>query len=223
MEYNIKRANEKKEEIINFTKEAILTYWKSTGIEPNSEDALKTAIEVVGKTVDVTPPEVNVTPPEKEKIVLEMITLLPGGRSGGYSKGRSVKLGNITLNIHKLVTTLAASSLTVVGAVAVPWTAPLAAIVVWNSIWVNLKVDFTEREAAVLWTMWINRDDDCCVSHFDLLYMLNSELRKYERSLISSQELDSALETLEKIKCIKRSESDPSKWWLRESIKIKYK
>lgn len=211
MEYDVERANEKTGELIDLAKEAILTYWKSVGLKPSPGDALEAATKVISNFTEVTPPR-------KGPRVLESITLRPGARGGGHS----VKPGNIFLNLQKLVTTLAASSLTVMGTVAVPWTAPLAAIVIWNSVWSNLKVELTEREAAILWTMWVNRDDDRCVADVDLLDKVNSGLRAYGRSSISRQELDDALETLKKMGCIEWSESDPPKWWLRESMQVSY-
>lgn len=212
MEYDVERGKEKTEELIDLTKEAILTYWKSLGLKLSLGEALEAATKVISNFAEVTPPG-------KEPHVLEMITIRSGGRGGG----RSVKLGNIFLNLQKLMTTLAASGLTVVGTVTVPWTAPLAAIVIWNMVWSNLKVELSEREAAILWTMWVNRDDDRCVGHVDLLDKVNSELQAYGRSSISRQELDDALETLKKMRCIEWSESDPSKWRLRESIRVSYK
>lgn len=205
MEYDTERAKEKNEELVNLAREAILRYWSSAGSNAGPLEALKAATEIVNNFT-------RVTPPEKEPVILELITM------NGRGRARSVKPGNVLLNFRKLLTSLAASGLAVVGAVAVPWTAPLAAIIIWDSVWSNLKVELSEREAAIIWTMWLNRDDDNRVSDAELLDMVNSELRKNGRSSISHQELDDSLKTLKRMQCIERSESDPSKWWLREWV-----
>ncbi|MBE9515083.1 MAG: hypothetical protein IMY79_02975 [Chloroflexi bacterium] len=212
MEYDTERAEQKTEELINLAKEAILTYWKSIGFKPSSGEASNTATDVINNLIQVTPPE-------KEKPALEFIIMLRGGRGGG----RSIKPGNMVLNIRKLITAVAGGGLTVVTAVAIPWTAPLAAIVIWDRIWSNLKLELSEREAAIIWTMWMNRDDDNCVVDADLLVKVNSELAAYRRSSISRQELDDALETLKRMRCIERSRSDPSKWGLREWVRVTYR
>jgi len=31
-----------------------------------------------------------------------------------------------------------------------------AAIVSWDAIWSNFKAELSEREAAIIWTMWLN-------------------------------------------------------------------
>ena len=115
------------------------------------------------------------------------------------------------------------SGLTVVGAVAIPWTAPLAALVIWDTLWSNFKADLSEREAAIIWTMWVRRDRDDCISDSGLLDLVNTELEIYGRGAISKQELHDSLETLINMGCIKRSKSDGSKWWLREWVRVSYR
>lgn len=219
MEYDTGRAKEKADELIDIAKEAIVSYSKSAGFKLDPRETLNIAAKIIDNYVDFTPPEVDVTPPEKEAVVLELITM----RTDGRGEVRSVKPGNVFLNINKLMAAIATASLAVISAITVPWTAPLAALIIWDRVWSRLKVQLSEREAAIIWTMWTNKDDNRLVSDVDLLDKVNSELAKHGRGSISRQELDDALETLKNMACIQRSESEPSKWWLREGVKVSYR
>lgn len=211
MEHDREMAKHKKQELVGLAKEAILKYWCSAGFDESPGEAQKVAAEIIG---DFT----RVTPPEKEPIGWGLFIMRPGGRGGG----RSIKPGNILLNFRKLVASVAAGGLTVVGAVAVPWTGPLAALVVWDILWSNLKAEVSEREAAIIWTMWVNREDNGCVSDAELLDAVNSEFKRNGRSSISREELDDSLATLNRMGCIKRSKTDASMWWLREWVRVDF-
>lgn len=212
MGYDKERAKEKTEELTNLVRETVSKYWNAIGFNAAIGDDLQAATQIVNNMI-------RVIPPEEETVILEFMTITEGGRG----EGRSVKLGNIILNIGKPVAAVAASGLAISASVAVPWTAPFAAIVIWDAIWSNLKAELSEREAAIIWTMWLNCDENNCVSHAGLLDMVNLELTKHGRSAISPQELHDSLQILNRMKCIKRSKSDPLKWWLCEWVKVNFK
>ena len=156
---------------------------------------------------------------EKEEMVFHLILTQPGGRGGG----RSAKLGNIFININKLITAIASGVITISGAIATPWTLPFAAIVLWDSLYSGSNLELSEREAVVIWTLWKHRDPKCCIPNNGLLELVNTELSGYERQQMPQLELADILEKLQHIKSIKKSKQDPSKWWLCEWVRIGYK
>ncbi len=212
MEYDAEKAKEKTQELIEIAKSALLKYCHSHVLQASEQEALEGARCIVSNFV-------RVEPPEKEPQFFEFITMTEGGRGGG----RSVKPGNLFLNVRKLMTNIASSVLTITGTIALPWAAPFAALVIWNNVWSTLSVELSEREAAVLWTMWVDRDKDNCIPDAGLLERVNRELNINGRSVISQQELDDALDVLKKMGCIKRSAVDSKKWWLREWVRVSYK
>lgn len=213
MEYDYDRAEAKLKELEGVAEQAILNFLKDTNFSGDTKHAQQIAAKVINQLVKVTPPE------KEDYGKIHFITL----QQSGYGGARSVKAGNILLNMPKLITTLAGGVLTVAGAVEAPWTALFAAIVVWDSVWSGLTVELSEREAVTLWTLWKNRDESNCVPEAELLDKVNDELSSSGRSPISQTELNSSLEVLRKMSCISRSKSDNSKWWLREWVRVSYK
>lgn len=212
MDYNYERANKKKEELIRVAEESLLKYLQSSD-GGDSAQAKLIATETINHFAKITPPE-----QEHPTFKFELLRMDSGGRGGA----QSVKAGNLLLNMHKLVTAVAGGVLAVAGIAGAPWTAPFAAIMVWESVWSGLKIDISEREAAVLWTLWTNSDGSKHVPADGLLDSVNSELAAYGRSAISQQELEDSLEALRRINCIDRSGSDRPTWWLREWVEVGY-
>jgi hypothetical protein len=111
--------------------------------------------------------------------------------------------------------------LTVAGAFATPWLIPFAGLVVLNTILSLSTIEITERHAAVIWTIWSNRDPKNCVEGKVILKLVNKELQKYNRPKMNQKELDMVLKDLKKMKCIK--EIEENKWCLREKVKVSYR
>jgi hypothetical protein len=212
MEYDYKKAEKKKEELTELTKSILLKHGKEIGFIGNHSEAYSVALIFTDECMRITPPEKDITR-------LELITMQPGGRGGG----KSAKGGNIFINIHKLITAIAGGVLTVSGAIAVPWTLPFAAIIIWDSIYSGTNINLTELEAAVLWSLWKNRDPTRCVSNNGLLDLVNTELAAYGRKLMSQEELSNVLSNLVRIKSIQKYKKDPTKWRLCEWIRVGYK
>jgi hypothetical protein len=213
MEFDYVRADKKKGELVSMAEKAVLNYWQASGSQQNITEAKVIAAEMIEQYA-------YISPPEKEDLGrTEYITLNPVGRAGG----RSIKPGNVRLNMRKLIVALAGGVLTVAGVVSAPWTIPFAAIMVWDGVWSAIGVDITERDAAVLWTMWKHRDANNYVSEDGLLSVVNAELTANGRRSISQIELDESLELLSKISCIERAISVTGKWWLKEWVKVNYR
>lgn len=158
----------------------------------------------------------SITPPE-HKSVLQMVTMSVGGRGGGAS----VKPGNIRLDIRHLVTGIASGVLTVVGVVQAPWTAIFGALVIWDSLYAGARIELSESDASVLWTLWLLCDDKHTMAEIGLLAKVNAERGKYGRVALTQQDLDDSLQRLTRIQSIERAD-DESRWWLREWVRVNY-
>lgn len=162
---------------------------------------------------------VAITPPEAPPVVIELITMRSYGRGGAVS----TKPGNIVLDLRKLAVSLAGGVLTFAGIGQSPWMAFLAALVVWDSLWSGLKVAISEREAIVVWTMWLDADDGDTVPRSTLRRRVNEELEGSGKPSMASADFEQALATLLKMRCIERSQKDDTRWWLREWVSIDYR
>lgn len=163
---------------------------------------------------------IRVAPPEKEEFIIEYITMSPSGRRGG----KSTKAGNIFLNMRSLVDAVASGAFAVVGSYQIPWLAPFALILLWNSLRRSAQVDLSENDAALIWTMWAHRDrSNNEIAEVCLLDKLNEHLKKHSRSPVTGKDLEDSLRALEKIQSIKRSRRNPNNWWLCEWIKPAYR
>ena len=147
-----------------------------------------------------------------------MITLSEMGRQGGST----TKPGNLLLSYRKLVAAVGAGGLTVTGILG-PWTGILAALVLWDLLYSGLKVNLSEREAAVLWAMWKNCDLNNQIEQAAIFDAVNETLTQNGRQCLSNEELDDSLEILEKLSCIERVTSLENKWSLREWVRVQYR
>lgn len=207
MAWDHDRATEKKKELMSDLIKDI--EFKGT----NSKDAKDAAQIVMDEAI-------RVSPPEKEEFVFEYITMSPSGRRGG----KSTKAGNIALNMRSLVEAIANGAFAAVSSYQIPWLAPFAFILLWNSLWRSAQVELSENDAALIWTMWVHRDrSNNEIAEDGLLDKLNEHLDKYSRSPVSGKDLEDSLKALEQIQSIKRSKGNPSNWWLCEWIKPAYR
>lgn len=213
MPLDLPRADQKRQELIELAQEAISSAESDLGQSFPVSDPRAAATAVVDAFI------MSITPPEKPEVRFEMVTM----RSGGVGGATSVKPGNLRLSLRKLVEALASGVLTAVGAASSPFLILLAAIVIWDRIWSELSIDLCERDAAVLWTLWINRDKKSYVSAPGLLDLVNSELRRHSQNPITAAELDASLATLQRMRCIEKSDAYPSAWWLREWVGVSYR
>jgi hypothetical protein len=163
----------------------------------------------------------SISPPQEEEPVIHFVTLSMAGRRGGSS----VKPGNILLDVRKLLTSIGKIGLASVAvAVAVnPWIAAFAVLVLWDDLYSRAKVDIQEREASVIWTIWIHKNDSKCIAKDGLLELVNQERSNSGRSALTQDELDDALGILIKMRCIAESRQDSSNLWVKEWVSINYK
>jgi hypothetical protein len=142
--------------------------------------------------------------------------------SGGMGGGVSVKPGNVRLNMRQLVKCIASGVITIVGVVQLPWTAVFGALVIWDDLYAGTRIELSESDASVMWTLWLNRDEDHTVAERGLLQKVNEERHKYGATELTQRELDDSLQRLSTLRSIERA-NDESRWWLREWVRVRYK
>jgi hypothetical protein len=156
----------------------------------------------------------SITPPPPDN-TMYLATMAPGGLGGA----RSVKPGNITLNWRRLLTNVPESALGVWGADSDLIHMILAALVIWNKLWSHFAVEIHERQAAVLWAIWRHKDGHGKVDSTRVLEFVNVELHTYDRGSMSLAELESSLESLERMRCIRLREG---RYSIIEWVRIQY-
>lgn len=104
MEYDTEAAARKKAELVDFSTGTINSFVKANGLEYDDRVFSRQQTEIIGNFI-------KITPPEKEKIRMDLILFRQGGRGGG----RSVKPGNLLLDMRKLMTPIASGVLTTAG------------------------------------------------------------------------------------------------------------
>lgn len=139
-------------------------------------------------------------------------------KMGGAGGGKSRKVGNVWLDIRKLVAAFAKTTLSAASIAANPWTAPLAGLIIWDELVSRTTVEVEERDATVVWTLWINRDANALVAKHALLAMVNEERSLYGRAVLTAEELTTSLELLKKVGCIQEFDGDPLFWWVCERV-----
>ena len=207
MPLNHDRGKEKNTETLN----EIARILRSKQID--QDDAEKISQLIVNSAIKINSPEL-------EEFVVTMVTTNPSGRGGG----KSVKAGNISLNMKHLIEAIANGAFAVVGSYQVPWLAPMAFIVLWSSLQRTVEIELSENDAAIIWGMWVYRDKESNeVSEKDLLVTINKHLQKYERLSISQKDLNHSLDNLTKVGCIKRSSKNIGNWSLCERVRSSYR
>lgn len=200
------RVQEKRNEIVELAKDVVIN-----NIPRNvKENSNFSVYEISSKITDYF-------------VRIDLFSLDAGSRSifvgpGGMGGGTSKKAGNVLLDWKELFVICSDSALTLAGAVSIPLLIPLAALVVWNKFYSLTNIQITERTAAVIWTMWKNRDAKNCIENEKILDLINVELLNYNRPKMVQDELKTIIKDLEDMKCIK--EIDKNMWQLIERVVI---
>jgi hypothetical protein len=97
---------------------------------------------------------------------------------------------------------------------------PLAGLVVWGKVRSLVDVRLDERHAAVMWTLWTNKNAENCIDPSKALGNVNEELQRYGRPVMNGEELDETLADLERIGCVKKV--DDCRLLVEEGVKVTY-
>jgi len=212
MGYKEERIKEKADELSSIMEKSLL----ASGLLANDNDAHQIAAEIVNNFTRITSPE----PPEHK---MHMMTIRHF--SGGFS-GKSLKPGNIVLNMSKIMYAVTNGALAfsgaMTGAISPRIACVLAGILLWKDLYSSAKVDLSEREALLLYTMWCEKDKDNCVPKENLYVKTNEIATAFNGRELSESEFIDCLNKLCKISCITPLRSDESKWWLREWVRVRF-
>jgi hypothetical protein len=208
MKLDYERLNQKREELAS-TALAVISKTEITNSSPEKKTEIAKALIEELCTLD---------PPEKAYLESSLVTV----NTIGSIKAHSRKLGNLKLDIAKLMSAIAKGTLGIVGACSNPWTIPLAVLVLWEAIWSQANVELGEEEASVILSMWIHRDKNNTIPKLGLEKVVNAERKKYNYQKLTNAAITRALEKLKALGCIEDSSNDSSKWWLQEWVSVKY-
>lgn len=211
MGLNHARADEKREELEDAAAEVLRAGAGAAGETADGEATAAAARELVRRFA-------RITPPEAPELRVDFVVV----SRYGEGEARTTKPGNLRLDMKRLVHAAATGVLTAVGAWSVPWTIPLAALVIWNDLHAQATVALSPVEACVIWTMWLHADRDQSVADDRLLALVNEERAKVPEEPIARERLDAALASLARLECIERLRRDRSRWWLREWVSVNY-
>lgn len=201
------KAREIRSELVNRTSQSIRAYWRSVGV-PDSEGDERSVVELI---FDLC---VNKLSTDQGVAFRTVIISLGDG-------GKSFKLGNLWLDLRKLLTVISTSTLSFVGAVAVPWTTPLAVLLVLDALRETMTKNITEKQASVLYTLWSRGGQAHSIGFDKMLVLVNEDRSCHGYAAITPGELRDAIATLQHIGCIEQSGDNPKKWRLRERIQLK--
>jgi hypothetical protein len=142
---------------------------------------------------------------------------------GGGEEAVSIKPFNILLNMRRLIQAITGGVIAFSGVPTMPWLAVVAALFVWCTLYEAATEKLSEKDASVLWTLWVRRDtQNNTIPDAGLLRKVNAERKKYGHTRISPEELKESLDHLVHIKSIERYSEDETRWWLREWVKVTY-
>ena len=206
MEWDYGRKESKEQEL----RESLQNFLVEVGVPSEEKDKLS---ELIFDSL------ITVTPPEKERQFMEFIALSPSGRGGG----RSIKPGNITLNINNLFEAISSGVFTAISVSQTPWAIPFAAVLLWGRLLKNMQIQISENEAVVLWVMWKIRNSENIVNESDIKPAIDEHSLKYQRSTLSTKDVEFSLSRLCEISSIDKVKGKEKSWWLREWIKPVYR
>jgi hypothetical protein len=190
----------------------------------SEREALNSAVQtLLDCGISIQSPAVQTNPPEIRLDLLTMNTLRPNMFGPDLTGAESIKPGNIRVDMQRLLVAGAQTVRDIASTIRMPWLSPMTALILWDRLYSLLRIKIEEKEACVIWVMWMNCDQERTVEHAVLLPKVNENRNQYGHAPLSEQELSKALSTLERMRCIERLRDDHTRWWLREWIRVKYR
>lgn len=160
---------------------------------------------------------ISISPPLEEPPVMQFLTM---DSLGNYKGGRSIKPGNILLNIRKLIEAIPEAVSIGAGMVC---DNPVITICGALSLWCKLRdvatIDISKEQAFVLAALWRNCHPNHKISLDDGWIATNHLLKQYGEPEITSLKYNMTIDSLVEIECIELTEE---MIWLREWISKSY-
>jgi hypothetical protein len=130
--------------------------------------------------------------------------------------GKSVKAGNLRFNLGKLFESAVSSAGVYFTSVAHPIFAVFTGIVALRSLMKAATVEIEERDAWVLWALWISQQHSGASDSATILQRLNEEGQRYGKAIdMSVKEVETRLERLEKIRAVRLRDGQ---WGVVEAV-----
>lgn len=234
MEYDYVAAEEIRKEMEELVKSIFINNTTANlknaicfDIEKMSAGITEQLIEINSNEYEDPICPIQITPPRCEVTSHRVIIIHDGFTDGA----KSTKLGNIKLDLKKLCILSSESIFPIVAATHMPWLIPFAALVICNKFWSLQNIQITERDAAVIWTMWnyITNHNKLkknniglknCINAEMVLGLVNKELSNFKRPEMTQKELNVIIKNLETMRCIEKTEGE--KICLIEKIIVTY-
>ena len=159
----------------------------------------------------------SVTSTTQDEPMMHMLTM---DSLKNYSRGTSIKPGNICLNIKKLITNIPSfHEQVIVLARGMPYLKICAAIHLWKLLVETFAVEISKEQAFVIVALWKNCDYTHKISIDKGLECVNILLKKYNELALSDKKYNQILDSLESIQCLEMKDGDI---YLREWISKNY-
>lgn len=124
---------------------------------------------------------------------------------GGVGGARSDKLSNVRVDLPTILGTSGAALSVAASVDPVSLVAGMLSVLAGLASSVRVSID--EREATVLWAMWVHRDENSSVPLADVLRHTNEERQQVQLPSLTEGEVEAALRTLEALRCIARRDT----------------
>lgn len=158
-----------------------------------------------------------ISPPEEEPPMMQYLTM---DSLRNYNWGRSIKAGNIQLNIKKLVDAFPSMiEMAVSMAVDIPILKICAGLNLWKSLRNIATVEISKEQAFVLVALWKNCDYNQKIALEDGLDAANALCGRYGEPQFTEIKYNQVIDTLVRLGCINLNEGVV---WLKEQISKSY-
>lgn len=125
----------------------------------------------------------------------------------GCIGGRSRKLGNVVVNIRRLVGDFGDIGLAAAAGASSAHLIPFAAMLIWSKIWANSSVQLTREQASLVYAMWISREMECVVSRREAFEMCRLVYTNNSLPAPTQELFECTLSDLVSLGCIELQES----------------
>ena len=158
-----------------------------------------------------------ITPPQEEPPMMRMVVV---DSLNNYNKGKSIKPGNIKLNIHHLIEFLPdLTAATVEIAMDIPILKVCAALNIWKMLRDVTTVEITKEQAIVVVALWDNCNQQQRITLEKGFECFRSLYENIEASNCTWEQYIKLIRDLEKIGSL---ELDSNGIWLREWVSKRY-
>jgi hypothetical protein len=158
---------------------------------------------------------ITLSPPLDPPLEIGLIVMSDLGQGGA----RSRKPGNITLNWRRLFQLIPDATIAGAGAATTTWLIPFAALYIWMKLWKAATIDIEERDAFVLYSLWLNRNERKRIAEDEAFSMTKSLAEKHDLPEMTRKNFARAIDRLLSLGCI---EMDEGVIWLREWVRVTY-